>query len=58
MTASAMAPLPRFACHADGGNCEHRMSDPVLSLASITSIISLASFGLTFLGYRHKARCL
>jgi len=38
ITAPAMAPLPSFACHADGANCERGMSEPVRFLGLVGSV--------------------
>ena len=38
ITASAMAPLPSFACHVDGANCERGMGDPVRPLGLMGSV--------------------
>ena len=50
ITASAMAPLPSFACHADGANCERGMSDPVRSLGLMGSVDLRALVGWGFFG--------
>ena len=46
ITASAMAPLPSFACHADGANCERSMSEPVRSLGLMGSVVLRGALGL------------
>ena len=50
ITASAMAPLPSFACHADGANCERGMSNPVRFLGLMGSVDLRALVGWGCLG--------
>ena len=50
ITASATAPFPSFACHADGANRERSMSDPVRSFGLMGSVVSRVWLGLVCLG--------